>query len=293
MKLLIACDDATDVQGMMADLGRAGLPSSAEAIVLSVADLFPLPPGPPPTPLPPAVRRARERVARELDAARRSAEVAAAALRATFPAWSVSAEAQIDSPGWAIIAKADAWLPDLIVVGSHQRSALGRMLLGSVSQAVLAHASRSVRVVRPPTVQTDAPPRLLVGVDGSPEATAAVAHIAARTWPPRTQVLLFTALDSTLASMLELAGDADDEGTAARRLVEGAAESLRAAGLDASGEVVEAPPKYALVSGAERWQADSIFVGARGLRAVERLVLGSVSASVAARAHCSVEVVRP
>jgi hypothetical protein len=39
--------------------------------------------------------------------------------------------------------------------------------------------------------------------------------------------------------------------------------------------------------------ADCIFVGARGLSQVERFLLGSVSSAVAARASCSVEVVRP
>ena len=38
--------------------------------------------------------------------------------------------------------------------------------------------------------------------------------------------------------------------------------------------------------------ASCIFVGAKGLRSVERFLTGSVSASVAARAHCSVELVR-
>jgi hypothetical protein len=38
--------------------------------------------------------------------------------------------------------------------------------------------------------------------------------------------------------------------------------------------------------------ADCIFVGARGLSRFERFRLGSVSAATAARAHCSVEIVR-
>ena len=44
---------------------------------------------------------------------------------------------------------------------------------------------------------------------------------------------------------------------------------------------------------AEKWGADCIFVGARGLNGLERLLLGSVSTAVASYAHCSVEVVRP
>ena len=52
-------------------------------------------------------------------------------------------------------------------------------------------------------------------------------------------------------------------------------------------------PKRELPRAAEEWEADCIFVGSTGFsKRFERFVLGSVSASVAARAHCSVEVVR-
>ena len=37
----------------------------------------------------------------------------------------------------------------------------------------------------------------------------------------------------------------------------------------------------------------SIFVGGKGMRGIELLLIGGVSAAVAAGAHCSVEVVRP
>ncbi len=293
MKLLIACDDATDLPVMLADLQRAGLGPTAQAVVLSAADLLPIPATPVQTPLPAATRRARERRARALDDARRTAETAAAQLRAAFPGWSVSAEAEVDAPAWAIVKKADAWLPDLIVVSAQDRSALGRFVLGSVSQAVVVQSGRSVRVVRPPAAQPDAPQRPLIGVDGSPGADTAVARVATRCWRPLCQVRLVTALDATLASMLECADDSDDQRAAAGRLVERAAAPLRAVGLDVSTEVIEGAPKRVLVEQAEHWRADCVFVGARGLRAGERFLLGSVSASVAARAPCSVEVVRP
>ncbi len=51
-------------------------------------------------------------------------------------------------------------------------------------------------------------------------------------------------------------------------------------------------PKEQIIEEAESWGADSIFVGATGMRGMDRLLLGSVSSAVAARAHCSVEVVR-
>jgi nucleotide-binding universal stress UspA family protein len=52
-------------------------------------------------------------------------------------------------------------------------------------------------------------------------------------------------------------------------------------------------PKRVLVRHAEEFGADCIFTGATGFSSrAERFLLGSVSAAVAARAHCSVEVVR-
>ena len=51
-------------------------------------------------------------------------------------------------------------------------------------------------------------------------------------------------------------------------------------------------PAHAIVDAAEEWQADLIVLGSHGRRGFDRLVLGSVSESVAMHAHCSVEVVR-
>ena len=53
------------------------------------------------------------------------------------------------SPAQQIIEKAEEWIADLIVVGSHGRGFWGRML-GSVSNSVVHHASCSVLVVRKP-----------------------------------------------------------------------------------------------------------------------------------------------
>jgi nucleotide-binding universal stress UspA family protein len=51
--------------------------------------------------------------------------------------------------GDAITAAAEAEDADLIVVGSHGRSTVGRFLLGSVSDHVVHHAGCPVLVVRP------------------------------------------------------------------------------------------------------------------------------------------------
>ncbi|HXG65516.1 MAG TPA: universal stress protein [Blastocatellia bacterium] len=51
-------------------------------------------------------------------------------------------------PKEAILATAEQWGADLIVVGSHGYRGLTRLLLGSVAQAVAAHAHCSVEIVR-------------------------------------------------------------------------------------------------------------------------------------------------
>lgn len=48
----------------------------------------------------------------------------------------------------AILDRASEWKPDLIVVGSHGLKGLNRLLMGSVSDAVVRHAACSVQVVR-------------------------------------------------------------------------------------------------------------------------------------------------
>jgi nucleotide-binding universal stress UspA family protein len=77
-----------------------------------------------------------------------------------------------------------------------------------------------------------------------------------------------------------------------KKAVNGAAEKLESAGLSVSIVVKEQEPKALLCSEADDLFADSIFVGARGMGRLERFLIGGVSSGVAARARCSVEVVR-
>ncbi|HSK70411.1 MAG TPA: universal stress protein, partial [Pyrinomonadaceae bacterium] len=71
-----------------------------------------------------------------------------------------------------------------------------------------------------------------------------------------------------------------------------AVAKLEQAGFTVSSVIKNEDPQDLLLEQAKEWKADCIFVGAKGMSRIERLLIGSVSASVAARAHCSVEVVR-
>ena len=77
-----------------------------------------------------------------------------------------------------------------------------------------------------------------------------------------------------------------------KNAAEESVHKLQRAGLIVSSVVQEGDPKEALVQEALDWKADAIFVGARGLGRVERLLLGSVSSATVAHAPCTVEVIR-
>jgi nucleotide-binding universal stress UspA family protein len=62
----------------------------------------------------------------------------------------IKSKALLGSPQRVIVDEAENFSADLIVVGSHGYPAWERLLLGSVSQAVVSHAKCSVEVVRLP-----------------------------------------------------------------------------------------------------------------------------------------------
>ena len=311
MRILIGYDGSPCADAALDDLCRAGLPRDAEALVLSVTETW-LPPPPPSVyrvmevavvaHTPAQLQREFTRDSPAMVAARSFASAAGDRLRKNFPGWDVSTEALYGSPAEELIRRAEEWGPHLVVVGSHGRTALGRFVLGSVSQKVLTEAYSSVRVARGRVEVDPAPARIVIGVDGSMGADAAVREVASRHWPPLSEIRIVEANDppefGPAARHFQPATGRDEEAgrsevTSGRGPAHAAAEILRAAGFAVSLVVAEGDPKRVLVEEAETWGADCIFVGSTGHgNRLERFLLGSVSAAVAARAHCSVEVVR-
>lgn len=60
----------------------------------------------------------------------------------------LSSRVMVGNPARAVVEEAQEWGADLIVVGSHGYGFWGRMVIGSVSQAIINHAPCSVLVVR-------------------------------------------------------------------------------------------------------------------------------------------------
>jgi nucleotide-binding universal stress UspA family protein len=308
MKILIGYDGSEAAAAVLEDMQHAGLPAEVEASVMSVADVFVPPPVDEvldntfPTYLPEGIRRAHERARQKLDQAEDLARGASERIRTDFPAWQVSYQAEADSPAWALIKKADEWHPDLIVMGARGHSVLGgRLILGSISQRVLYEARCSVRIARSWDRKPTALVRILIAVDSSPDSNAAVDAVCNRKWPKGTEVGLLAvvdtvmpvtagAVDSTAVKWIEVADEKNWDQV--REIFGPWAEKIRAAGLHAEILIRRGNPTDEILDEAHTWGADCIFVGAKGTRGIDRLLLGSVSSAVAARAHCSVEVVR-
>jgi nucleotide-binding universal stress UspA family protein len=293
MKILIGYDGSQCAELALADLKRAGLPPKVDALVMSVTEEWipaPASIGGVPTPFP-------KYEFEDLKEAAALSKSAKAVLKTIFPEWHVQAEAAIGSPANLLIWKAEDWKPELIVVGSHGRTALGRFFFGSVSQKVLHGAQCSVRIARGKEKSAEEPVRLIIGVDGSKDAEAAVNAVMTRHWPKGSEARVVGAIGvfppvATEYAALEVEKWVAAENARVNEAVEAASKKLRGIGFGVSSVVKEADPKQLLCVEAEDMGADCIFVGARGMGRIERLLLGSISSAVANRADCSVEVIR-
>ena len=313
MRVLIAYDESEGAATAIDTLPRAGLPAEGvEALVVSVAEVW-LPPAPRegvpdetfPLQNPPGLKQAREHAAAIMAEGEERAERGKKRVQHVFPGWSVYREVVNGSPAFELLNRANDWQPQLIVVGSHGHTALGRFILGSVSQKILTEASTSVRIGRASTGVGGSAERTIIGIDGSPGSDTAVRAVADRNWTPGSELRVVVATDLMKAFPIidlvppvqEFMDEVNEEGrTHAEEIATEALKQLRARlneRITLSSVIESGDPKQVLIRCAEEFGADCIFTGATGFsNRLERFVLGSVSAGVAARAHCSVEVVR-
>ena len=312
MKILIGYDGSQSADAALVDLQRAGLPKEAEAVIVSVADVMMVPETSAYELAGEALmsRRvtsgllyAQRQTERILKEAKDFASQARDQVRSYFPHWSIRAETLAGSAAFELISKANEWRPDLVVVGSHGRSAVSRFILGSVSKKVVTDSDHSIRVARG-NVERDVnePPKVVIGVDGSTEAEQAIRTVGSRVWPHGTEVRIVTVDESVsprgIAQVLPLPAEmiaSTNEGsfTKAKQMAEWAAEELGIIGLKVSVVQENGDPRRVLIEQARAWDADSIFVGGRRFRsALKRLQLGSVATALVTQAHCSVEVAR-
>jgi nucleotide-binding universal stress UspA family protein len=311
MKILIAYDGSESADTAIDALQGAGLPvENVDALVISVGEVW-LPPAEViddsfPAHEPPGLKEARERAARVIAEAEQLAQTGSKRVQQIFTGWRVDHDVRNGSPGFELLNSAREWQADLIVVGSHGHTALGRFVLGSVSQKLLTEASTSVHVGRASRGSGESGERIVIGVDGSSGALAAIRAVGKRQWSEGSELRIVVADDVMRGNPIWLLippirefvqeVKAEERSQAEQFALEAAKElreSLGQRNVTISSVVISGEPKKVLIEHAEEFGADCIFTGATGFSSrLERVILGSVSAAVAARAHCSVEVVR-
>jgi nucleotide-binding universal stress UspA family protein len=223
---------------------------------------------------------------------------------------SATTEVLTGSPRHVVSEFAAQWGADLILVGSHNRGTVSRFFLGSVAQGILRTATCSVEIVRFPrseSAPSSHPMKILIATDGSACSLAAANSLVRRPWPTGTAFKVLSVeelvkmpipLEASPLSSIYPASLLEELITAARtRAVDGVAavqkvltEAVPAASVDSL--VPTGDPCGVILDTAEAWSADLVVLGSHGLRGFDRLLMGSVSESVAVHAHCSVEVVR-
>jgi len=140
MKILIAIDDSKFSQEALRAVIRQFRPEGVQLLVLHILQPISLS----------AVPQMATQYAPELEAqgkeARELVERAAGTLRAA----GFKVETNVDKGDirMKIIDTAAEWKADLVVLGSHGRAGLPRLLLGSVAEFVARHAPCSVEIVR-------------------------------------------------------------------------------------------------------------------------------------------------
>ena len=290
MKIMIAYDGVHPMRYFTADLKKSGLPVKAQGLVFTVVDEYVPPsedlsslslPSSTVTYIESIRAHVDARIKKELKQAKKISTKAAQQLRLQFRGWSILDEACTDSPVWGIIKKSDQWKSDLIILGSHNAAAAVKFILGSVSRGVVLHSKCSVRIVRKSNIAAARKPRIVIAMDGSRGAQAAVNRVAQGHWPNGAEVRLVTVSERNIGELSDV-----------RRMTHPFALRLKGAGLQVSDVIKAGKPWQIIVKEAESWKADSIFMGARGLSLLDRVMLGSVSNAVVSRAHCTVEVVR-
>ena len=207
------------------------------------------------------------------------------------PTLSVSTELVMDTPARALTQRSEG--AELLVVGTHHRGVVERLLTGSLSYQVVAGSHCPVVVV--PMTSTWSDGGVVVGVDGSPDSLAAVAFAAAEADRLGATLHVVHAWQEPavfLPPALLDAGVTEQAREIERIVLAESCAGLRVdyPDLHVDQQLLHERPAIALLRWAE--EAQMLVVGSRGRNGVARMLLGSVSHTVVQHAPCPVAVVR-
>jgi nucleotide-binding universal stress UspA family protein len=166
-----------------------------------------------------------------------------------------------------------------------------RLMIGSISNAVIAKSSQPVLVVKQTQPPAEAPipwRRLLVATGGSPWSDAAVDHALSLAQVQGLTVHMLY-VEPGKSRYPREAMLATSEGKNVLALAEARAVAAR---VDYETELAYGHPVGVILDTATRYGCDVILLGSRGLRGWKRVMLGSVSNAIAAKASQPVLIVK-
>jgi nucleotide-binding universal stress UspA family protein len=184
---------------------------------------------------------------------------------------------------------------DLAVIGTHGRTGLSRILLGSVAEKVVRHAPCSVLAVHPhdePAPYTHA----LCPVDFTPSSRHAIDLATSLVRPGGAGITLLHVLEIPVAysgevMITDFARDLD--GRAARQLDQWAASARTKVTVSIATKTRIGYAGAQVLSAIDHDRTiDLVVVGSHGRTGVKRALLGSVAEKVVRHARCPVLVAR-
>ena len=200
-----------------------------------------------------------------------------------------------------IVREAEALDVDLLVIGSHGRVGVERLLLGSTGDAVVRSATCSVLVVPPGA----GPPhdgrfrRILCGIDFSAPSLRAFRY-AMRLASEDSEVTLLHAIemppelrDRQIAAAFDVEAVRTAAAVAARRRLERLSPGDQARPVRRIARVAEGRADRQIVGVARELCADVIVLGAHGRNVIDRWLFGSNTQAVVGDAPCPVLIVQP
>lgn len=177
----------------------------------------------------------------------------------------------------------------VVVVGSRGLDTLDRFMLGSVSTQVTQHAPCSVLVVK-----ESARPlrRIVLTIDGSTASQKAVQFLLRKMGPNTVDPSEGTVPIQVAVVHVMPYLDYPEFKETRQAFVHYYADKIAAAGYQVREEPRLGNPADEIMKVADQHKADLIVCGAKGLGAIARFLLGSVSTKLVQHSSCSVLVVR-
>ncbi len=183
---------------------------------------------------------------------------------------------------------------DLIVMATHGRRGVRRLLLGSVTEEVVQHAACAVLTIHPSFDATAVarPLKVLAPVDFSASAEAAAAEAADIARRLDAQLELLHVLQrpihpASYDAFVDLGPDVEELREVLKPRLDAQAAAI-GQGLEVTTRIAIGAPAQTIAEVAERDRCSLIVIGSRGLGGVAHLLLGSVAERVVRLAGCPV-----